>query len=489
MKIRVDGEINLSYVQNLSLLFFPGMKFSQSEEETPEIPAADVTVRRDEDGYYSKVTLRLLGNVAQGENKTLFDPLYTEERIKKIAVGAAYYNAGRKLLDYDPPWGILTGIRPAKIAGNLYKSLNNKLHVRRALIKDYLLSPKKAMLVTKVAVNEQKLLNKYGKDTCSLYISIPFCPTRCAYCSFVSYSTPRLLSMIPDYLACLERDIADMVQVIKARGQRIVTVYVGGGTPTTLSADQIRQLIAVIAKHVDLSSLAEFTIEAGRPDTITADKLDVMTEGGVNRISINPQTLNDEVLRGIGRCHTTDDFFSAYYMARDRYNFDINVDLIAGLPGDSFMSFSKTVDQIIHLAPENLTIHTLCAKKAADMLKSGFNVFSRSSAEAVKSVDYSQVAAMNAGYHPYYLYRQKNTVANLENVGFAFPGHEGIYNALIMADEHDIYAVGAAAVSKIIGSDGKIHRSSMPKYPYEYLETEANAEQREAYFSTIAQIE
>ena len=153
------------------------------------------------------------------------------------------------------------------------------------------------------------------------------------------------------------------------------------------------------------------------------------------------------------------------------------------------MSFSKTVDQIIHLAPENITIHTLCAKKAADMLKSGFNVFSRSSAEAVKSVDYSQVAATNSGYHPYYLYRQKNTVANLENVGFAFPGHEGIYNALIMADEHDIYAVGAAAVSKIIGKDGKIYRSSMPKYPYEYLETEANAEQRNAYFTSIAQIE
>ena len=155
MKIYINGDINQSYVQNLSLLFFPGMKFSQSEEESDEIPVADVLVRRDEDGYYSFVTLKLLGNITTGENKTPFDELYTEERIKKIAVGAAFYDAGRKMLDYDPPWGILTGIRPAKIAGNLYKSLNNKLSVRRALVKDYLLSPKKSMLVTKVAVAEQ----------------------------------------------------------------------------------------------------------------------------------------------------------------------------------------------------------------------------------------------------------------------------------------------------------------------------------------------
>ena len=487
MKICIEGDINVSYVQNLSLLFFPGAKFSQNEEISDENPYAQVIVRKDEDGYYSFVTLKFAGNTATGENKTKFDELYTEERIKKIAVGAAYYNAGRKLLDYDPPWGILTGIRPAKIAGNLYKSLSNKLFVRRALVKDYLLSPKKSMLVTKVAVSEQKLLSKYGKDTCSLYISIPFCPTRCAYCSFVSYSTPRLLSMIPDYLLCLEKDIEDIVKVIKQRGQRIVTIYVGGGTPTTLTADQLRQLLSVIAKHVNVAELDEFTVEAGRPDTISADKLDALTEGGVTRISINPQTLNDEVLRGVGRCHTADDFFRAYYLAKDRCTFDINVDLIAGLPGDSFSSFSKTVDQIIHLSPENITIHTLCAKKAADMLKSGFNVFSRSSAEAVKSVDYSQVAAMNAGYHPYYLYRQKNTVANLENVGFAYPGHEGRYNALIMADEHDIYAVGAAAVSKIISSSGKIERVFMPKYPYEYLATDE--ETRASYFHQLMMID
>ncbi|MBE6638011.1 MAG: coproporphyrinogen dehydrogenase HemZ [Ruminococcaceae bacterium] len=489
MKIYIEGDINTSYVQSLALLFFPGMKFSQSEEESSEIPVAQVSVDRQEEGYHAKVSLSLLGNTTCGENTTPFDPLYSEERIKKIAVGAAFYDAGRKLLDYDPPWGILTGIRPAKIAGNLYKSLNNKLSVRRALTKDYLLSPKKSMLVTKVAVQEQKLLAKYGKDTCSLYISIPFCPTRCAYCSFVSYATPRLLSMIPDYLACLERDIADMIKVIREKGQKIVTVYMGGGTPTTLSAEQMEHLLSVIAQHVDIGSLHEFTVEAGRPDTITAEKLDAMKNQGVGRISINPQTLNDDVLRGIGRCHSADDFYRAYYLAKERTSFDINVDLIAGLPGDSFVSFSKTVDQIIHLAPENLTVHTLCAKKAADMLRRGFNVFTRSSAEAIKSVDYSQVAAMNAGYHPYYLYRQKNTVANLENVGFARPGHEGLYNALIMADEHDIYAVGAAAVSKVIGSDGKIHRSSMPKYPYEYLQTEANTEEREMYFKNLAAIE
>ncbi len=485
MKLKINGEINISYVQNLCLLFFPGAKFSISEEESEDVPFADVELLRAEGGYRASVCL---GEGDKKEESTVFirdNKLYTDKSIAQMAVGSAFFEAGSRLIRYNPPWGILVGIRPGKIAEKLYEKLKTKTAVKNALMNDYLLSPKKAQLITNVALTEQKILQRYSEDTCSLYISIPFCPTRCAYCSFISYATPRLLSMIPEYLERLKADIDQTLKIIKERGQRIVTIYIGGGTPTTLDEYQLASLLEFIGKRVDLTTIDEYTLEGGRPDTVTPEKLGIAVKNGVGRVSINPQTLNDEILVGIGRKHTADDFFRAYYQARQSGIKAINTDIIAGLPGDNFASFSKTVDQIAELHPENITVHTFFVKKASDILHSGVNVYSRNIREAVKCVDYSQLIAAGNKYHPYYLYRQKNTVGNLENVGFSLDGYDGIYNCLIMAEEHNIYACGAGAVTKLVSKNGKIKRFCMPKYPYEYLDMKEDSAERLEFFENI----
>ena len=281
--------------------------------------------------------------------------------------------------------------------------------------------------------------------------------------------------MIDDYLEALLYEIDETVEVINAIGLKVNTVYIGGGTPTTLNPSQLEKLLGKINEKLDVSSLLEFTLEAGRPDTITKEKLDVAKAMGVTRISVNPQTLNDDILREIGRKHTRDDFFEAYRIAKESGIRDINVDLIAGLPGDDFKSFSETLDGIIQLEPTNITVHTFCVKKASDVLRNNSSIYSLTGGDAAKSVSYSQLNTKFAGYKPYYMYRQKNTVGNLENVGFAIEGHEGLYNVLMMEEVQTIFAVGAGAVSKFVKQNGTsakdtlIKRLFNPKYPYEYL--------------------
>ena len=485
MIVNVQGDINLSYVQNLCLIFFPGEKFSREEKLSDDTPVLDLIVEKTEAGCYARARMSIGDKSESAEYFAEPKPMYSDERMAKIVVGTAMYNCGCKLLNYRPPWGILTGIRPAKVAGSLYSELETKTATKKVLSSDYLLSPKKAQLATNIAVFENKLLSKFSSNTCSLYVSIPFCPTRCAYCSFVSYSTKRLISMIPEYLERLFLDIKNMVELIKAKGQRIVTVYIGGGTPTTLSEQELEALLECITHHVDMNGVIEFTLEAGRPDTLTKQKLEVAKKYGVTRISVNPQTMNDDILKGIGRKHTAEDFLKAYDMARQVGGLSINTDIIAGLPGDNFASFAKTVDTMVSLAPEAVTVHTFFAKKASDIVHSGINVYSRNNAEAVKCVDYSQVMLSGAAYRPYYIYRQKNTVGNLENVGFCQDGKHGYYNSLIMSDRHNIYAVGAGGSTKLVSQSGAIKRFYVPKYPYEYLEMGAEGEKMLAIYKEM----
>ena len=362
--------------------------------------------------------------------------------------------------------------------------------IRKELCSEYFLNPKKASLLTDIAKKEAQIIKRTPADSCSVYISIPFCPTRCAYCSFVSYSTKRLLSMTDDYLTQLYTDIDRTFENIKRLGLNVRTVYVGGGTPTVLTPMQIGSLLEKINSHVDTSSLSEFTFEAGRPDTVTAEKMKLIVDGGVTRVSVNPQTLNDMVLESIGRHHTTEDFYRAYDVARASGIKYINTDMIAGLPGESFSSFSRSVDDIIALRPDNITFHTFCVKKASDFLRNGTEVYSRTGGETGKSVDYSQVAAGIAGYVPYYIYRQKNTVGNFENVGYSLPGAEGLYNIYMMEEVHSVFAAGAGAVTKLVAKDKSvIKRTSMPKYPYEYLNMETygkNIEERDRFIEAFA---
>lgn len=488
MILHLEGDINRYYVETLCLIFFPGSTFGENEEKREGVPEVTVHVyHEDENSVTAYVAIKLNDKVSEAYETV---PLTQEVAIathSSIAVGRAVFAAGKEMLGHIPPWGILTGVRPAKVAVTLFKSGNGILKTKRIMRDEYFLNPQKAALAVAVAANENKLLRKISKNTCSLYISIPFCPTRCAYCSFVSYTTPKLLSLIDEYIDALICELEEKFELIKLSGLQLVSIYIGGGTPTTLSSEQLKRIFKIIKAHVDIDSLLEFTLEAGRPDTITEEKLALAKRFGVTRISVNPQTLNDDVLREIGRKHSVADFYKAFELAKKSGIRDINVDLIAGLPNDDFKSFSDTVDKIIELEPTNITVHTFCVKKAADVLKNTSGaVYSINATDAIKSVSYAQLKTKFAGYKPYYMYRQKNTVSNLENVGFAFEGHEGLYNVFMMEEIQTIFGVGAGAVTKLVkknaDGDNKIQRIFNPKYPYEYLrsaESKKNTEKSE----------
>ena len=482
MILHIDGNINRYYVQTLCMVFFPGATFGENEIPAEGIPEVTVSVFTDNDGQSETafVSIKLNDKVCEATETVQKTEEISIATHASIAVGRAIFAAGKELLGHIPPWGILTGIRPAKVASALLYNGKGIIKTRRILRDEYFLNPQKAALATAVASAEIKLLKKMPKNACSIYVSIPFCPSRCAYCSFVSSTTPRLLSMIDEYLDQLIIDLDQTVDIINSLNLNIQTVYIGGGTPTTLSAEQLDRLLKKISDRIDVGSLLEFTLEAGRPDTITEEKLRIAKEYGVTRVSVNPQTLNDDVLREIGRRHTVEDFYRAYDIAKESGIRDINVDLIAGLPGDDFKNFSETLDKIISLAPTNITVHTFCVKKAADVLKKNSNIYNLSHADASKSVSYSQLKAKFAGYKPYYMYKQKNTVGNLENVGFALEGHESMYNIFMMEETQTIFGVGAGAVTKLVrqseSGETIIERIFNQKYPYEYLRKAAETD-------------
>ena len=492
MKVTIEGDANRYYVQTLCMIFFPGAKFSENEEITEETPEVVVHTSREGGAVTATVTISI-GSLSSSYTHTASREEGRRIDEGKIAVGIALFKAGEKLFGYTPSWGILTGVRPTKLAKELYAAGISNEEIRHILCEEYIVNPKKAAIAADIAENEARIINALPPRSCSVYISIPFCPSRCAYCSFVSYSTKRLLSMIPDYLIRLCEDIDRMFRVIRELDMKVVTIYIGGGTPTILEADQLSMLLECINRNLDRSYLMEFTLEGGRPDTITAEKLKAAADGGITRVSINPQTLDDHILEAIGRRHTADDFFRAYAIARESGIKYINTDLIAGLPGEKFAGFAHSVDTVLAMRPDNVTFHTFCVKKAADILKSGTEVYSRTGGDTGKSVDYSQLRARLAGYIPYYLYRQKNTVGNFENVGYALPGAEGLYNIFIMEEIHSIFSAGAGGVTKLIPADApaygpkKIERRFMPKYPYEYLAMD-RATQIEPFFDELLRV-
>ncbi len=480
MRLKINGGISEYYVQTLCLLFFPGSKFSSKAEKEADEPSAEITLTEDSENIIVSVVLSHLGNTTSAVCTESKNKYSSKERIANIACGKAFFEAGKNLRGITPQWGILTGIRPSKFIMDLMNAGNTRSQAVNILKEDFLVNPKKANIAADIACGEQQIIKDMGKNTCSLYISIPFCPSRCHYCSFVSYSSPKLLSLIDDYLEKLCYDIFETVDMINALGLKLSTIYIGGGTPTTLNEKQLHKLFSAILEKVDMSTVEEFTLEAGRPDTITAEKLFEAKEAGVTRVSINTQTFNDEVLEMIGRKHTSKDFYNAFDIARNSGIPNINTDLIAGLPGEGFLSFSYSVDRLVKLRPENITIHTLCIKNAADFSKIKSEIYRKNVRDVTKCVDYSQIAAKNAGYSPYYIYRQKNSVGNLENVGFALPGTVGKYNIYMMDELQSIFSVGAGAVSKLVSLEkSKIQRIFEYKYPYEYLSDTEGQKRRE----------
>lgn len=372
-----------------------------------------------------------------------------------------------KFLGFTQTWGLVTGVRPVKLLRRLTREMgaeNAADYMRNKL----LVSEKKLTLCRDTLAIEDEILSLSRPESFSLYVSIPFCPTRCDYCSFVSQTVVQAKKLIPVYVDQLCREIAYTGDLARRLGLRLETVYFGGGTPTTLSAEQLSLLLRTVEANFDLSTVREYTVEAGRPDTVTADKLAALRAAGVGRVSINPQTLQPAVLAGIGRRHTVEQFYDAFDLARKAGFTNVNTDLIAGLPDDTYEGFADTLDGILRLSPESVTVHTLSMKRASNIMLQHRPDY-RVEDDAVRMVGLSAEALPQAGYRPYYLYRQSRTVGNQENVGWAKPGYEGLYNVYIMDETHTILACGAGGVSKLKKPNSDyLERIFNYKFPYEY---------------------
>ncbi len=392
-----------------------------------------------------------------------------DDKDRELHLALAVYNVFTAATGYFPDWGILTGVRPAKLYSRLKKGFGE------AYAKDYF-SKYLKVKENKISLCETTLKGEGGitalsrADSFSLYISIPFCPTRCSYCSFVSHSIEMAKKLIPDYVELLCREIIETAKIAKECNLRLETIYIGGGTPTTLSAEDLETVMKTVSENFDFSCLREYTVEAGRPDTITREKLLTIKKWGATRISINPQTMNDEVLKVIGRNHTAKQTVNAFDLARECGFYNINTDLIAGLPTDTFDSFKETISQVLALQPESVTVHSLSMKRSSKLTTSGTLPEIEIGKTAALMVDYALETLKANQIVPYYMYRQSKTVGNLENVGYSKTGYECLYNVFIMDETHTILSCGASAVTKLREPHGDyIERVFNYKYPYEYI--------------------
>lgn len=448
-------------LENLTRLFFPNEKITVirdfSEPQPPYI--------------YTEVSDKITISVNIGSfNKS-------ETAVKKLAdddnelVSAQLlYKLLCDFTGLTQPWGILTGVRPVKLLRRLAEESNEEQAVKK-FEKDFFVSNEKIALSRETEHNERKILELSKPESFSLYVGIPFCPSRCSYCSFVMASIERAEKLIEPYTKLLCEEIKRTAEIANKLGLRLETVYFGGGTPTTLSAEQLDTVLRTVNKSFDMSTCREFTVEAGRPDTIDIAKLFALKENKVDRISINPQTVNDEVLKTIGRKHTAQQFFDAFELAR-KCGFDnINTDLIAGLPTDTPESFKNSLDSIVRLNAECITVHTLCMKRASRLTTEGVALDLQQARDAREMLAYTQNILGQNEYIPYYMYRQSRMVGNLENVGWSKKGFESLYNVYVMDETHTILACGSGGVTKLKRNNPDyLERIFNFKYPYEYID-------------------
>ncbi len=452
MKLICVGHQRLYDLQSMASAFFPG---ESTHEGMPEVVSEMVrqpmwgcrTVLRAENGEYAAFVA--------------CDGL--DDRAVRDAVKRSFFAASVKYTDFKPDWGVFTGIRPAREFGRMDLSVAD-------FADTFEMARHKAQLCADVVRVRNNIAVPTDINDISLYISIPFCPTRCTYCSFISGAGEKMLGLMPEYLLALRREILAIAELVGRRGLRVRTVYIGGGTPATLSAEQLDGLCRLVTDCFG-RDLMEFTVELGRPDVITEEKLAAVYEGGADRICINPQTLDDSILAAIGRRHTTEQFERAMKMA-GRFDFHaINCDLIAGLPNDTAEGFARSLDGVLALGAQNVTVHSLCIKQGSDLKHNGADVVrSRVASEMVNG---SIARLGECGYEPYYLYKQKHAVAALENTGWAKPGTASLYNMIMMDDLGSVIGAGAGSSTKILGS-GSPQRVYSPKYPYEYLRDAEN---------------
>ncbi len=453
-------------LENICRLFFPFEKITLFD--TPQAASADelwaAAYLAEQEGVATLLVQFKAGDFERKGQSTCAAADTAEcERLLAVLL----FDILCEYTDLRPGWGILTGVRP----GKLMRRLSDTMGVAGAqqyFAEKLLVTTEKIALCTAASENEQKIIAASKPKDFSLYFAIPFCPTRCSYCSFVSHSVEHSMGLMDDYVKLLCKELEVTGKIARELGLNLSTVYVGGGTPTTLSADQLEVLMDSVSRNFDLTSSTEYTVEAGRPDTITADKLRAILRGGATRISINPQTLNDDVLRAIGRRHTASEAIDAFNLARQVGMNNINMDLIAGLPDDSVASFERTLDGVLALDPESITVHTLSMKRSS-RLTTGGEMPDALQAKAAGQMLKMTGERLQPNYEPYYLYRQSKTVGNHENTGYAKKGYECLYNIFMMDETHTVLGCGASGVTKLKKGENTIERIFNYKYPYEYI--------------------
>lgn len=397
------------------------------------------------------------------------NPKTVNKQIAKILIYQVAGNAiGRKL-----PWGILTGVRPTKLVYKLIAKHGRKRQVIAEILhREYMIAKDKVSLLLDIVGFDGEIISQLEEDSVSLYIGIPFCPTKCTYCSFASYPMDKFEDQVKNYLDALEKEITQVNKHV-VKGRSISTIYIGGGTPTALNGLQMERLLKMVTETFDLRGTREFTVEAGRPDTITSYKLQLMKQYGVGRISINPQTMNQETLDLIGRAHTVEAIEEKYAMAK-KLGFDnINMDLILGLPGESRIHVLHTLEQMWGFKPDSVTVHTLSVKRGSELKDTIENYHMANSDEVEEMVKMSRIQLEMMGLKPYYMYRQKNTLGNFENVGYATEGNHSMYNIIMIEEAQTVIGMGAGAISKFLYHDEealKIERIENVKHLKDYIE-------------------
>ena len=482
MKLKLIGHDERYTVEQSLMNLLPG--------ELPvygEITAADeswgVIELGEDDTCRAAVTLRCRGKEASSAMEdTLTGTDYEKEGQRRHLIARAFYKAAVTITGETPPWGMLTGVRPDKLVTKALSEGKTAAQAREILERDYFVTPERSGLALETGSMALTAAGHLGPKDIAVYIGIPFCPTRCAYCSFVSHSVEKSFALVPPYVEALIAEIRSGGRMVKEKGLRVRAFYMGGGTPTTLTADQMDRVLTAFEESFDLAHCEEITVEAGRPDTITAEKLTVLKRHGVTRVSVNPQTMEDHVLKAIGRRHSAGDIESAMELV-EKYGFPhVNMDLIAGLPEDTPEGFARSLEKCLSFGTDNVTVHTLALKKGSRILTEGLSI--PGAADVARMLEMASPALRKAGLAPYYLYRQKYMSGSFENIGWCAPGAECWYNIYIMSELCSILSFGAGGSTKMVGADGReIQRAFNPKYPKEYTERPEKWQANQAMFA------
>ncbi|MDE6260901.1 MAG: coproporphyrinogen dehydrogenase HemZ [Oscillospiraceae bacterium] len=468
--------------EQMLLTLFPGEKPEYPDTSYPSAPPESLTGEKGvvitlsrgaklaSMSVLVKLEDRCQSGVVRFPSEKLDEPDEAVYHTVSHALKQAFYKAGAALLGHELPWGSLTGVRPVKLPTRAMLAGKTAKQAEQELRKVYRVSAPRAALAVECARAALDVKRGLEPDGLALYIGVPFCPTRCAYCSFISADVKRSLALVEPYVEALCREIELAGSLLRERGLHIGSAYMGGGTPTTLSAEQLHRVLSAVENFLPMERCSEFTVEAGRPDTITADKLETLKAHGIHRISINPQTMEDGVLRAMGRAHTAAQIEEAMELAGRHFGGMVNMDLIAGLPTDTLEGFGRTLNRVLDMDPANITVHTLALKKGSRLIEEGKDLCAPEEVEAMLELAGQRLRGVS--YAPYYLYRQKYMSGSFENVGWTKPGAVCAYNIVMMEELQTVLSLGAGGITKLVDpAERKIVRLNNPKYAKEYLES------------------